>query len=38
MVLKKYSHNRKPIESLLKEEESNTLEFKSSIRWDYNLE
>ena len=37
MVLYKYSLSRKTTESLLKEDESNSLEFKSSLRWDYKL-
>lgn len=35
MVFYKFSKNKKPILSLIKEEESSTLEFKSSVRWDY---
>lgn len=37
MVIKKYKLSHKTIENLLKEDESNTLELKSSVRWDYKL-
>jgi len=37
MVITKYKLNSKTMENLLKEDESNTLELKSSIRWDFKL-
>jgi hypothetical protein len=35
MVFYKFSKSKKPILSLIEEEESSSLEFKSSVRWDY---
>lgn len=35
MVFNKFSKSKKSIESLLREEESSSLEFKSSVRWDF---
>ena len=35
MVLYKFSTSKKSIDSLLKEDESSSLEYKSSVRWDY---
>lgn len=37
LTIKKYKLSHKTIESLLKGDENNLLELKSSIRWDFNL-